>query len=121
MIDAMPAEVRAEFRIGSAVRSYAQQAEIYRDTHLKYGSDAHGRAARPGHSQHEHGNAADLKMGPKAQAWAHRNAERFGLHFPLNGRNGTRNEPWHIEPIGARRVRLPGHAAIDADSEHEET
>ena len=62
----------------------------------KYGSAAKARkwVAPPGKSQHNHGNAADLRYAnDAARKWAHENAARFGLHFRMG------NEPWHIEPI----------------------
>lgn len=72
--------------------------------------------AKPGGSMHNKGNAMDLAdesdkgdlkgFGKtKFAAWAHANAAQFGLTFPLA------NEPWHIEPIGARGSGgvSPGH------------
>jgi hypothetical protein len=59
--------------------------------------------APPGNSQHNHGNAADLGyLSPDALEWAHTNAGKYGLAFPL------KNENWHIELAGARGG---GHAA----------
>ena len=59
-------------------------------------------ASTPGKSPHGWGLAADLDLSesssysPKSTAavkWAHLNAERFGLTFPVS------NEDWHIEPL----------------------
>lgn len=55
-------------------------------------------AAPPGRSNHEFGFAVDLVYAnDEAREWAHANAQRFGLHFPMD------YEPWHIEPIGRDR------------------
>jgi hypothetical protein len=60
------------------------------------------RAARkwvapPGSSNHNHGEAVDLKYGKGASEWVHANAEKYGLYFPMG------HEPWHVEQIGGRR------------------
>lgn len=47
-------------------------------------------------SMHCRGLAADLAFGPGMQEWAHDNAARYDLCFPMSW------EPWHIEPCGAR-------------------
>ena len=54
--------------------------------------------APPGQSNHGRGLAADLNFGVKGSElrasnvqWAHDNAGRFGLHFPLD------NEDWHVQ------------------------
>jgi len=53
--------------------------------------------APPGNSQHNRGNAADLGYSSDAaRQWAHANAGKFGLSFPLA------NEDWHIEDSAAR-------------------
>ena len=53
--------------------------------------------AAPGKSNHNHGVAVDLGFETDdATDWAHANAARFGLMFPMD------YEPWHIEPVGVR-------------------
>lgn len=97
MLQEAPAEVR--IGINSAYRSPETQERLWKEALAKYGSEAEARkwVAPPGRSQHNHGNAADLKyLSPEAQAWVHQNAERYGLAFPLS------NEPWHVELAGAR-------------------
>lgn len=68
-------------------------------------SDKTGKwVARPGGSQHNHGNASDLgwrggkfSAAPKeVREWVHRNAATYGLAFPMD------YEPWHIETAEAR-------------------
>lgn len=97
MLQDAPAEVK--LGITSGYRSPEVQAKLWEEALAKYGSPEAARkwVAPPGSSQHNHGNAADLKfMSPEAQEWAHQNAERYGLAFPLS------NEAWHVELAGAR-------------------
>lgn len=95
----MVAAAPAGIGVTSEVRSAAQQKQLWDAALSKYGSEAEARkwVAPPGHSQHELGHAADLSFAtPAARQWAHDNAARFGLTFPLD------NEPWHVEVVGAR-------------------
>jgi hypothetical protein len=100
MIAAAPPEVVANTQVISGYRSPEQQKEIY-DRHVaQYGSgDVYGhQAARPGHSQHNFGLAADLKFtSPEAQKWFYDNAKNYGLSFPVPGDIG------HMEPVWARQ------------------
>lgn len=84
-------------RITSGYRSPQRQRELWAAALVKYGSEAAARkwVAKPGTSNHERGLAADLAFTGGGQTWAHANAGRYGLHFPLSW------EPWHIEPKGA--------------------
>lgn len=94
-----PPEIQAELRVNSGYRSPERQAELWADALEKYGSAAEARkwVAPPGNSQHNKGNAADLKyLSPEAKAWVHANAPKYGLAFPLA------NEPWHVELATAR-------------------
>ncbi len=76
--------------ITSGFRDNATQTRLFN------ASDRSGKmVARPGHSNHEKGLAADISGN---LASAHANASRFGLVFPMS------YEPWHIEPIGARSM-----------------
>jgi muramidase (phage lysozyme) len=83
---------------GSGYRSYEEQAKLYAD--YKAGKPGQARAAAPGKSQHNHGLAMDLDYsnGDRAAmvAWAHANASRFGLYFPMD------DEDWHIQPLGGK-------------------
>jgi hypothetical protein len=99
MFSEAPPEIQAQLRVGSGFRSVERQAQLWADALVKYGSPEAARkwVAPPGNSQHNMGNAADLKyLDPAAKAWAHQNASRYGLAFPLG------NEPWHIELASAR-------------------
>lgn len=85
--------------IFSGHRSEERQQELFTAAVKKYGSVAEARrwVAPPGYSMHNTGKAADLRFAsPEVRDWVHRNAPKYGLHFPLS------NEPWHIEPVGAR-------------------
>lgn len=95
MIAAAPAGIS----VNSEVRSVAEQQKLWDAAVTKYGSATEARkwVAPPGHSQHQLGHAADLAFSTSAaRQWAHDNAARFGLSFPLG------NEPWHIELANAR-------------------
>ncbi len=96
--------------IVSAYRSNEKQASLYRNAIKRYGSEAAARkwVAPPGRSNHNHGLAIDLDYNGDGEAWAHQNAARFGLTFPMD------HEPWHIEPIGVRDGSFkPGHEHSD--------
>ncbi len=94
-----PPEIQQSLRIGSGYRSNDRQAQLWQAALAKYGDEATARrwVAPPGRSLHNHGYAADLKyLSPVAQDWAHKNAPKYGLAFPLS------NEAWHVELAGAR-------------------
>lgn len=84
--------------VGSGYRSVEEQTYLWENAVAKYGpEEARNWVAPPGSSNHNHGVAADLSYETDdAQDWAHANAARFGLVFPMEW------EPWHIEPIGVR-------------------
>lgn len=85
--------------VTSGTRTRAQQTKLWNDALAKYGSPEAARkwVAPPGSSMHERGLANDLAFASAAvREWAHANAYRFGLVFPLS------NEPWHVEVAGAR-------------------
>jgi hypothetical protein len=94
-----PPEIQANLRTTSGYRSVARQAELYAAALQKYGSPEAARkwVAPPGRSQHNHGSASDFKfLNNAARQYAHENAAKYGLVFPLA------NEDWHVEAIGAR-------------------
>lgn len=81
--------------LNSGFRSHEKQEQLWQAALAKYGDPevADDWVARPGESDHEDGLAGDLGFkDDAARAWAHANAARFGLHFPMSW------EPWHIEP-----------------------
>lgn len=118
-----PPEIKNSLLVSSGYRSPERQAQLWSDALNKYGSASEARkwVAPPGNSQHNKGNAADLKYASAAaREWAHANAGAYGLAFPLS------NEPWHIELSTARgqpatmlgyaptTKKTPAQAAIEA-------
>lgn len=96
---ALIAESGGGIYITSGYRSNAQQQALWQQALKKYGDPeiADNWVARPGSSHHESGFAVDLGFrNAQAREWAHQNASRFGLRFPMD------HEPWHIELSGTR-------------------
>jgi D-alanyl-D-alanine carboxypeptidase len=97
-------------RIASAFRSYAEQAGVFRAIKEK------GRAARPGHSEHQLGTAVDLRLPTQAAVdWLATHAADFGFALSyLEGKQrvtGYRPEPWHVRFVGravAEEIRRNG-------------
>lgn len=99
MYAAAPPSVQAELGLNSGYRSIERQRQLWE------ASDKSGKmVARPGHSRHNHGLAADLwgfglgngqKVSPETRDWVHANAGKYGMHFPID------YEPWHIQWQGA--------------------
>jgi hypothetical protein len=91
--------------ISSAYRTHADQLALWNDTHVT----EPGRAARPGHSEHELGLAADLDSSDAGYVWLAQNAWRsgFALSFPrgLEKVTGFRYEPWHFRYVGLALAR----------------
>jgi hypothetical protein len=97
-----------DIRVVSGYRSPERQAALWKNAVKKYGSPAAARkwVAPPGGSSHNSGEAVDLQFqdrgaglgGKRTESvkWAHANAKKFGLTFPLG------HEDWHIEPVEAR-------------------
>jgi LAS superfamily LD-carboxypeptidase LdcB len=86
-------------RIQSAFRSYNDQARVFATTREI------GRAARPGHSEHQLGTAVDLRLPTTAAIdWLAENAPEFGFvrSYPPGKQRvtGYRPEPWHLRFVG---------------------
>jgi LAS superfamily LD-carboxypeptidase LdcB len=86
-------------RITSAFRGYAEQARLFRSTKEE------GRAARPGHSEHQLGTTIDLRLPTSAAiAWLaeHAAGHGFAVSYPEGKQRltGYRPEPWHIRYVG---------------------
>lgn len=97
-LQAMVAASGGRISITSGYRSPERQAQLWEAALRKYGDPevADNWVARPGKSNHGNGIAADLGFSDQAaREWAHANAGKFGLHFPMSW------EPWHIEPLGS--------------------
>jgi D-alanyl-D-alanine carboxypeptidase len=87
-------------RVSSAFRGYTEQARVFRTTREV------GRAARPGHSEHQLGTAVDLRLSTSATGtWLAAHAPGFGfvLSYPPGKQRitGYRPEPWHVRFVGA--------------------
>lgn len=98
-LEQMLAAAPGKIKINSGKRTREHQERLWQEALAKYGDPeiADNWVARPGNSRHETGIAADLGYVDDAlRQWAHENAAKFGLHFPLS------NEPWHIELLGSR-------------------
>jgi hypothetical protein len=85
--------------VSSAFRSYEDQVNVFRTMKQP------GRAARPGHSEHQLGTAIDLKLPTKAAIeWLADSAAAhgFALSYPDGKQRitGYRPEPWHIRFVG---------------------
>jgi hypothetical protein len=87
----------------SAHRTYAEQAAVWDE----FSATEPGRAARPGHSEHEAGLAIDLGFdGDAAADWTLAHAWRFGLtqSYPQYHQKvtGFRYERWHYRFVGTQ-------------------
>jgi LAS superfamily LD-carboxypeptidase LdcB len=75
-----------DLHVNSGYRSYAEQAQLYRD----YQNGAGNLAAPPGRSTHGLGLSADINTtNPKVLAWLRANAAKYGFVNDVSG------EPWH--------------------------
>ncbi len=86
--------------VKSAFRRYKTQAV----THAKFGKEP-GRAARPGHSEHQNGRTFDLTIPSAAAiAWLEQNAYLYGFAFSYPAHKqrvtGYRSELWHLRFVG---------------------
>jgi len=102
LADAQAAGFR--LRISSAFRSYKEQARLFRTIKER------GRAARPGHSEHQLGTTIDLRLpSTKAILWLaeHAGEHGFALSYPPGQQRvtGYRPEPWHVRYVGAQLGR----------------
>ena len=108
LIQSAPPEIQKEIEIYSGWRDPGDPTMAARhrvNPHM---------VANPLTSFHGKGLAADVHGSARAMAWLHAHAGEHGLDFPLTGKNGLPNEPWHIEPASNRaggRSRLGGGGA----------
>lgn len=117
LFEAAAAAGKPQLWVRSGYRSYAEQQETYDYWVRTVGQErADQIAARPGHSEHQLGLAADLG-GPSCSGWAcfgetpegrwvAANAHRFGfiIRYPAGGMpvTGYDYEPWHLRYVGPR-------------------
>ncbi|MCU0681395.1 MAG: M15 family metallopeptidase [Polyangiaceae bacterium] len=87
--------------IESSYRDYGKQKCLFNQF-----INEKGRAARPGHSEHEIGLAVDVDTNTSGYLWLALHAHEFGfaLSFPEGKQKltGFRPEPWHIRYVGSR-------------------
>ena len=98
-------------RIISGYRSYNTQVNTYNGWVSKYGkSEADKISARPGHSEHQSGLAADINSldqswgNTKEGKWLTNNCAKYGfiIRYPKGkeSQTGYSYEPWHIRYVG---------------------
>ena len=114
---AAAAEADVDLKVVSAYRPYAQQVIIYNSEVRGYGQEQADReSARPGHSEHQTGWAADLGAASgkcrieacfadsREGKWLAANAYKFGFIIRyVEGKEavtGFQYEPWHVRYIG---------------------
>lgn len=91
--------------LSSAFRSYDDQVRVFMTTFEA------GRAARPGHSEHQLGSAVDLRYDSSAaERWLAETAADYGFvqSYPSGKASvtGYPAEPWHFRYVGAEVARL---------------
>lgn len=106
MMQDAPPEIAEGLGILSGARSVERQRVLWEQALVQYGSPEAARkwVAPPGNSRHNFGQAVDLSWNgrslkhapPEVIDWVHANAEKYGMHFPMD------HEPWHAEPVGSR-------------------
>jgi hypothetical protein len=107
-------EAKMILRVDSAFRSYAAQARLFE------AMKEPGRAARPGHSEHQLGTAVDLRLGSTAAiSWLAQNAQRFGfvLSYPPGKQRvtGYRPEPWHVRHVGPELAEAVARGGVSLE------
>lgn len=114
LLDAARAE-GINLKIISGYRSYQYQQNVYGDYVRRDGrAKADTYSARPGHSEHQTGLAADLGTGAcdlqicfgdtAGGRWLAKNAYKYGfiIRYPKGkeNRTGYQYEPWHLRYLG---------------------
>lgn len=101
-LDRLIAEAPGAVTVTSGYRTPERQQELWDQNAAKY-PDPEVRdnyVARPGHSSHNYGLAADLSFAsPEVQQWVHDNAAKYNLQFRMD------HEGWHVEPINVWELR----------------
>lgn len=101
-LDRLISEAPGGIEIYSGYRTPQRQQELWDENAAKY-PDPEVRddyVARPGHSSHNYGLAADLRFAsPEVQQWVHDNAAKYNLQFRMD------HEGWHIEPANVWELR----------------
>lgn len=101
----------------SGYRSYAYQKELYDGYVASRGqASADTFSARPGHSEHQTGLAADINfadsriLNTPAAKWLADNCWKYGfiIRYPAGKENitGYQYEPWHVRYLGKEDAKL---------------
>lgn len=104
-------EDNIDIKIISGYRSYNTQVSTYNHWTSKYGKEEADKiSARPGHSEHQLGLAADINSlytsfkDTKEGIWLNNNAYKYGfiLRYPESKteETGYSFEPWHYRYVG---------------------
>lgn len=117
-----------ELVLVSGYRSFAEQEIIYENKRAESGGEADRVSARPGHSEHQTGLAADVGrpdgqctlqpcFGETAEGkWLAENAWRYGflLRYPqdLTPVIGYAYEPWHFRFVGVETAARMHHEGV---------
>jgi len=112
LVKAARDEANLKILINSAFRTYQRQAELFEASH--HGGNT---AAKPGRSDHQHGQAFDLNTGHNAldggdpiYEWLKRNGPQHGFIRTVD------NEPWHWEYRPQQAAQLgPGKFKFPPD------
>jgi len=100
MNDAYFKKTGKHIKINSGFRTYDEQKEMYNNAKdKKY-------VAKPGTSYHEKGLALDIDRDIVNELDEMGLLKEYGFHRPLNNEATSPFEPWHIEPIGTRKLKL---------------
>ncbi|MEN9343002.1 MAG: hypothetical protein RIR24_589 [Actinomycetota bacterium] len=107
--------------LNSGYRSFKTQTNTYANALRLYGKKtADALAAKPGHSEHQTGLAADVSTtalgcrianfgASRASAWIERNAHNYGfiVRYPRNMQaiTGYQHEPWHLRFVGTELAK----------------
>lgn len=104
-------------KVCSGFRSYTYQKTLYDGYVARDGqAKADTFSARPGHSEHQTGLAADINIAgdeflntPEA-AWLAANCWKYGfiIRYPKGqeNRTGYKYEPWHVRYLGKENAKL---------------
>ena len=88
----------------SGYRNNAHQAKLFENALKKYGSvdAARNNVAPEGHSNHNHGIAADLGFANNSQRYWLKKAQKSGELAKLGLQLRMSHEGWHVEPYQAK-------------------
>jgi len=133
MAQAMKEEGAGTLVLNSGFRTYKNQQGLYNRTRNTRGLDvAEKLSARPGHSEHQLGLAADFSARgqgcvimvcfgtTKAGKWLEQNAHEYGfiLRYPKGFKEitGFQYEPWHFRYVGielAQEMKTKGFRTLE--------